>query len=265
MKKPFLPLALLLLLGGCSVKEDRSACPCLLSVVTRHSFERTGASAGWVLTIAGYADEGKEVEETLGPEEMRDTLEYDVPKGSVRLIGLLSAGTSRSAADGFVRIPPGSQAEPLFACSDTVDTRGETACYILLPHKQFSEILLKDAGGGIPFPEREAELSGSVCGFDLHSLQPLPGSFRCRGERIPEPAIRFRIPRQASADLELTFPPASGAGSPIRLPLGKMLFEAGYDPWARDLPDYVVRIETAALSPQVTVLPWSLVRLDVIL
>lgn len=262
MKKPFLPLALCLLLPACSVKEDRRPCPCLLSVITTEAFAPGSieSGAGWRLDLTGYAEAGKIVEERFDAERVQDTLEYPVRKGSILISACLVRASTRAVSEGEYRIPEGEQAEPIFACSEAVDASGETVCCVLHPHKQFSNIYLYDRSNRTnPFEGAEIHLLGNVCGVDLRTLAPVSGPFRCAGTPVETENGRglcFRIPRQREDDLMLDF---------LDIPLGKLLFENGYDPTAEELPDFSVTIESSRLLPGIQIAPWDIITLDIII
>lgn len=266
MNKPFLLLAIGLMLTACSVKEDRGPCPCLLSVIPAEAFAPLDddPTRPWKLTLRGYAESGTIVDESFGAERAQDTLEYPVRKGSVVVAAWLMEAETRVEAECY-RIPYGEQAQPLFACREAVDASGETVCCILHPHKQFSRILIFDEGDREkPFGGREATVSGTVCGMDLQRLIPLAGDFRCAGEPANTEQGRgflFRIPRQRTDDLLLDL--GSGLTAWTGLPLGELLFAAGYDPEAEDCLDYAVYIDSSRLQSGVSIIPWEVIPLDI--
>lgn len=265
MKQPFLPLALCLLLSACSVKEDRRPCPCLLSIIASDAFTPEGATPDteWNLTLTGYAEEGKIVEERFDAESVRDTLEYSVKKGDVLVTALLARAETRSFADGTYRIPAGSQAEAFYAWREAVDASGETVSCTLHPHKQFSTLCIYDRSDrDTPFGGAGIALRGSVCGMDLRSLSPVVGPFHCGAMPVETAAgrvFRCRIPRQREDDLMLEI------GDSFTVPLGKILFQNGYDPETEDLPDFTVTVESARLTAGIEILPWDVITLEVII
>ena len=59
--------------------------------------------------------------------------------------------------------------------------------------------------------------------------------------------------------------PSGGAAgaSTSGLPLGELLFAAGYDPEAEDCLDYAVYIDSSRLQSGVSILPWEVIPLDI--
>ena len=260
MKKLFLPLALCLFLWGCSVKEDRGPCPCLLSVITTAAFSEldAGSGTGWSLYLTGYAEGGKIVEERFGAESSRDTLEYTVRKGSVLMTAFLTETTTRAFSNGVWRIPFGEQAEPLFACCGEVDASGETALYSVRPLKQYSTLTLLDVSGGDePFEGRTLVVRGRTCGVDLTTMQPVEGPFECRAqsvEHLSRRGFQIRIPRQADASLELVIQPKEGdeRAAAAHFPLGETLFALEYTPAEEEVPDYIIWLSATGAAVRVS-------------
>lgn len=266
MKKPFLPLALFLMLQACSVKEDRGPCPCLMSIITAEAFAPVAEDPDteWKLTLTGFAEEGKIVEECFSPERVQDTLELPVKKGELVVTAWLTE-TDTPVLDGRWIIPAGEQAHAFFACRDTVDASGETVCCRLQPHKHYSTITLMDAGGtGEPFSGRTLIVRGRSCGLDLATMQPVEGTFEClaaASETLSGRGFQVRIPRQEAPSLELELIPEEAGIATSRLTLGDVLFAQPFTPADEDLPDYIVWLSTtgpsATVSSVITVRPWK--------
>ena len=265
MKKLFLPLVLGLTLAACSVKEDRTSCPCLLNIITTEAFAplSENSSDEWTLTLTGYAEEGTIVEECFGKEGLRDTLEYPVKKGSVVMMAWL-ADTGMPVSGRYCLVPEGEQAARLYACSSRIDASGETVYFPVQPHKQFTTItLLDDTEMDNPFGGRTPIVRGRTCGLDLTTLQPVRGSFECRAEpagHLPERGFQVRIPRQDDPSLELILE-AGDNGTGVQFPIGEVLFAQEFTPADGEMPDYIVWLSatssTLKVSSIITVRPWK--------
>ena len=263
MKKLFLPLAVCLLMPGCSVKEDRGQCPCLLSFITAEAFAPVAdyPDTEWKLTVTGYAEEGMIVEESFGLESVRDTLEYPVRRGTVFVTARLSDAEPQ-ISDGYWQIPEGAQADRLYACCSRIDAGGETAFFRVLPHKQYATVtLLDNSGTEVPFGGRTLTVRGHSCGLDLTTLRPIEGPFACpaqASDALPERGVQVRIPRQEDASLELEL---ADRDTVLRIPLGEVLFSQPYTPADEDVPDYLVWLSAtgsaAWVSSVITVRPWK--------
>ena len=263
MKSPLLLLAAGFLLQACSVKEDRGQCPCLLSFITTEAFAPVAdyPDTEWKLTVTGYAEEGKIVEERFGLERARDMWEFPVKKGAVFVTAWLSR-TETPVSDGCYRIPSGNQAERIYACCSQIDASGETAIFRVRPHKQYATVtLLDDSGMDVPFGGRTLTVRGHCCGLDLTTLRPIEGPFECpaqASDALPERGVQVRIPRQEDASLELEL---ADLDTELHIPLGEVLFSQPYTPADEDVPDYLVWLSVSGsaawVSSVITVRPWK--------
>lgn len=275
MKKLFLPLVLGLTLNACSVKEDRTLCPCLLNVIMTEAYAplNDDSEDEWQLTLTGYAEEGMIVEECFGKERLRDTLEYLVKRGNVIMTAWLT-DTVMPVSEQCYRIPVGEQAPRLYACSSRIDASGETVYYSVQPHKQYATItLLDDIETDEPFGGRKLIVRGHTCGLDLATMCPVEGPFECQAEpvdHLPERGFQIRIPRQEDSGLELElvpmedesgFGPVGATATSLRFPLGEVLFAQEFTPADEEMPDYIVWFSatgsTLKVSSIITVRPWK--------
>ena len=126
--------------SSCSVKEDRTACPCALYV---HLSELP--QAGVTLALTGESCD-------LQLEAARDTtLVVEVPKTGVRVLAVSGA---TPGADGRVVIPPGFDSPPLYLFSAGVPTPGDTAHVNVRLNKHYCQLSLKlesPPGWGEPY------------------------------------------------------------------------------------------------------------------
>ena len=214
-----------------AVLEDRSACPCLLSIRVpdrpTHVF------------VDG---------EPLG-EEMRDTcLTVWIPREEVPVTAVcgdaIPVSGSSPVSDGSVTIPFGTGCPPLYLFQAVVDGRSETAALEILPRKAFCTLSLEV--GGPPGWESpySVEIRGSIDGFTAGGA-PHAGPFHCRLDGragAPAEALTCRLPRQpAGAPLWLDIVLPEGV---VRsFPLGAILEQGAYDWDAPDLADVPLRLD----------------------
>ena len=212
------PLVLaLLLLSACSVKEDRSRCPCALEVAL------SGAPAE-VLCI------GENYRESL--ECRRDTLlRLEVPRSGVLVSALRGA---QPQEDGSVRIPPGYESPPLYCDALYLETDEEAASVSLHPRKSYCALTVVcegPPGGGEPY---WVEVKGNVNGW-LPDGTLSEGPFSCRSVPLPDGRFTVRLPRQRDSFLRMDI---LFSDRIVRsFALGVALERDGYDWTAPDLPD----------------------------
>ena len=122
----------LLLVPSCSVKENRTVCPCNLTL------ELTGLPVRpVVLNVVG---EGFSLTEVVHADTV---LVLPVPKGEV---AVSAVGGALAEGDGSVRIPEGEEAPPLYLFHSDVSTDAEQVFLPVMLHKQFCTLELTFKG-----------------------------------------------------------------------------------------------------------------------
>lgn len=218
-------------LTACSVKEDRGDCPCWLTV--RASYPNELVSA-WYGTQPIFQDEnGQQVDR-------------QVPRGIVDVV----------ASRGSFTVREGQQMHELFASLTRVDTQCEETEVVPLLNKQFARVsivFIESDDGRVPY---SLEVEGKFIGADKHTLQPVPGLFRCIPEESADGGYEVRVPRQKDDSLMLLQYKDSGEElSPI--PIGQIIKKAGFDWTQENLGDVAIRADIPAMSFQITVMDWQ--------
>lgn len=241
-------LFLCLVLSACSVKEDRTLCPCslVLSLGHIHSLAvGTGPRVcRWLVSVGEEEVEGEAV--WSGDEQ---TVTLEVPRGEAQVTVWLVEDTGSVTSEGMI-IREGSACPQVYLSSAGVDCRGEEAGVETLFHKEFARLvcLLKNAsvlGGGGWF-----EVSGGVCGYGPGG-EPLPGPFRCP-LAVSRPGAGGTlaaavVPRQLDDGLRLEV--YSADRSVLRsFAVGGYIAASGYDWTAPDLEDIYLEIDLASTS-----------------
>lgn len=233
-------LALTLLLGGCSVKEDRRACPCLLTL------EMEGLPVSPVfLDVSG---DGFSRTESIYADTV---LVLPVPKGDV---SVSVTGGALTGADGAVRIPEGEEAPPLYLFHAALDADVERITVPVLLRKQFCALELVFSGPSGFGPPFEVEVEGSVDGW-LRDGNPSAGTFRRRVLPDADGRAILRLPRQGDDSLlmHIVF-----SDRVIRtFALGSYIAASGYDWSAPDLADLTLRVDLSVTSVTLSIDLWS--------
>ena len=242
-----LGIAGLAALVSCSVKEDRSDCPCYLEVDLSYARAESVQLRGWT---------SREVfSDAIPAKSFKAFHEYMVPRGQVRVTAI--GNTFELVPQGYaLTIEEGHQMDSLFACSDLVDTQGEIARNEVLLRKNFATI-------GIDFKDEDDGrtaydllVSGTVFGVDIRTLEPVDGRFRCEPDPVEEGrGYSFRVPRQKDESLKLTL---SYAGKPLEvIDLGYLIARSGFDWNSADLGDVSILCDLPAHTFTITVKEWE--------
>ena len=250
MDRYLIPACLALLVAGtaCSVKEDRGPCPCYLQV----SF--TDPDAAGEAELLGWRDD-RLFRDRVRIEEARPHWTKPVPKGMLSLSAC--TGYREAFAEGRqLRIPPGSEADSLYAWAGEVDATGDLAYASVTFRKQFATVFLDIRKSADVVRTCRFLVEGNSCGFDLLDFSPVKGLFRCEPRsREGESIVTFRVPRQGDTGLTATIHPEGSTST--RFPLGEYIDRLGYNWKTEELQDIYVAIDLARGLVDVRVADWE--------
>jgi len=251
----FLLLILCTLLSSCSIKEDRSGCPCYLTVDLSQVLNASLTPPSWWdrdLRIALLQD-GTTIRESRVPyEEAQPEYVYQVPKGSVWVTGVLGLDAGLMT-DGVVRYPEGQESDCLYVSSRLVPCEGEEARCVLEMYKQFSRIEIL----GLESFDYRMVVTAGCSGLDLRTREALEGRFRFPIRCEEDGSCHFRLPRQQSDDLMILLLDKQDGHLDNSIPLGRFLTDIGYDWNAASLSDVTVRVDFVTLSVSITISDWD--------
>ena len=250
MDRLLIPACLALLTAGtaCTVKEDRGPCPCYLQVTF------TDPDAAGEAQMLGW-DEDRLFRDMVRIEEARPAWTKPVRKGM--LVLLACTGMDESFPEGRqMRIPPGSQADSLYAWFEEVDATGDLAYAKVSFRKQFATVFLDIRKPADVVRSCRFDVEGNSCGFDLLDFSPVSGTFRCSPvPRDGEEVVTFRIPRQEDTGLSVTIRPEDAPSA--RFPLGEYIERLGYNWKTEELQDIYVAIDLVRGLVDVRVADWE--------
>lgn len=243
-----------LLLTACSIKEDRSRCPChLLLDVSEVSTELFDS-----LDVA--LDEGSGGKQRFplnlsllppGP------VTVDVAKGRLLLnvCAMENGAVWLSSSEDVMAIPPGEQCPPLYLHSAALNTDTEELTEQVVLHKSFCtlHILMEGTDPSQPYPFA-LQLRGDVDGYDATG-RPREGVFAPYAYPTADGHCTVRVPRQKDDTLELLM--CENEMPLATFALGEYLKAGGYDWSAPDLADVSVQIDCARLTLRIKIEKWS--------
>ena len=229
------------LLASCSVKEDRTDCPCLLSL------DLTGIPVlPVVLDVTG--EDGYAYTQVVHGDTV---VVLPVPKGRVTVSAV---GGALSEGDGSIRIPSGEEAPPLYLFHREVSAEGEQ---IILPvhlRKQYCRLELTFSGPPGFGPPFEVEVDGRVDGWESDG-SPSEGDFSHRILPGADGNAVLRLPRQGDDSLvmHIVF-----LDQVVRtFALGAYIESAGYDWDAQDLKDLALKVDISVTGVALTSEFWG--------
>lgn len=235
---------------SCSVKEDRTHCPCYLGLditsAAQHSSE---------LSLSAWNPSGEIFSERVSVSDYPDFYERAVPKGMVTAVAF--CGLDRSTVQGRkVMIPEGAQSDMLKVHSRMLDCTGEETRDSVILCRQYATVHLSvSRPTGEPFPY-EMKVVGDVCGIDLVTLEPIKGAFSFMTVPDADGTRLFRLPRQGEGSRAELSVLLEGRETD-RLPLHEWIARTGYSWLDRDLKDIYVTMDFAMTHVSVTVQGWD--------
>ena len=243
-------LTLSLLFITCSIKENRAACPCALTL------ELTGLPVSPV--VLGVTGEGYSFTEVIRADTI---LVLPVPKGE---LAVSAVGGALTEGDGSIRIPKGEEAPPLYLFHAGVSTMADQVVLPVLLHKQYCTLELVFNGPPGYGPPFDVSVEGFYEGWYADG-SPLPGAFSRRlltgadggGSLSSGSSGRavIRLPRQGDDSLlmHIVF-----SDCIVRtFALGSYIAASGFDWTALDLEDLTLNVDISLTSVTITSDLWK--------
>lgn len=248
--------SMLLLAVSCSVKEDRTVCPCFLSLKVLSQNE--GVFSGGKAWCNVFDGEGAVLAwNSLSGMDRRDTLlTFDISPR--RRISAVVA--NRLPGEGSVKASPGEEFCPLYAFSKEMDCLQEEACdSICFQNKQYCTLKVQLEAAAVPMAEDIVlKVSAPFCGIDFPSLRATKGEYSCSARFDAGGVALIRIPRQDGEGLSLSVDNPGRFSSVLNL--YEVMKSSDYD-WEREsLDDFSVTLNIDSVSGQCAVLDWKLVE-----
>lgn len=228
------------LLSSCSVKEDRTECPCTLRVNLSRVDSGRLMERGYDKLHIGA---GSFPDSPVQLEGMPEEVVYDMPRGALHLFAL-AAPDSCVSADGAVVVHEGSQFPEVYAYYMAGAIKRSRTDTVRL-HKSWCtlEIRLMEA----PAPHAAVEVSGTISGYDALG-ELVEGRFAARAMPDAGGVCAVRVPRQRDGSLRLSL--EQGRAVSRTFAIGESILAQGYDWTADDLEDIsiIVNLSSAQLA-----------------
>lgn len=251
-----IPIIAFLLLCSCSVKENRSVCPCDLLVKPAQAL----LSDGWV--VVSVVQDGVVVKQEMLSREEFESGECKItvsrkPSTVTVFTGITSMNLLRGRT---LDISYSKECDELFSSSDNAELHGDSFEYPVSLHKNFARLYLTVLN---PVPGSEMSINGTVAGYDLMDAAPCQGDFIwISGEKDAAQGCCIRLPRQLDNSLSLKM---DFEGETIRiLPLGALIAASGYSFADEDLKDITMTVDMEKSYAKVGVADWNEVEIPLI-
>lgn len=245
------PIALVMTAGillctGCSVKENRSLCPCTLVL----DFSEVDTSVISEADLYITDDESFLKEEVIYIDGLESDYMTEVPRKRMHL-GLWS-GLEATGRGAGLAIPYGEDSPTVYFHVSEIDAEAEIVRETVRMHKNHCVMTVT-----IDWKASDLEqivLHGNVDGYDRDGT-PTSGKFMYELVQDEEGSCQVVLPRQIDDSLALEV--NDGSGVIKRFPLGEYIAQSGYDWTEPDLKDIVLELDIAILQVSLTVQGWD--------
>lgn len=237
-------------LSSC-IKENRIACPCLLTVDCSSFREHIGSvvAFGWNSEGVEYSDTCMFVSDTSG------ILVNEVKRNP--LISTVLGGLNNTVWMGEqLIIPKGQCFDPLVAFSERISCDKDEAVSIAIPQKHYARIRLNIEGGAGNSAYHFKFLS-DVAGISLINLMPLTGVFEYTLIPSTDERCYIDIPRQIPDTDALKMQAVRDGKTEVTVNLSALLEERGYDWSSVNLDDITVDFNHSRADVSVRINEWN--------
>lgn len=244
--KYIMMLAAIAAVPACSIKEDRSSCPCMLTV----DFPEAAAK----VMMNCWNQERRIIDDVLELDGEKCIRKYHVPKGSCT-VSAIEGYEGLEVSGEVLLIPEGKQMSCLYACASDVATDGETAEYKVDFKKNYVKVNLCFSGSETGLCPYDLLVRSNVAGLEMRTLAPVIGTFTCTPEISEAKGYQFIIPRQLDETLSIDL--MQGAEIYDTIILGRIIASTGYDWTAEELADIDLVIDLSKREISITVSGWD--------
>lgn len=243
----FLALTCCALFGvSCSVKEDRTVCPCRL-VLDMEAVD-TSVVKSAELVIGGSG--GFYFRDTLVVEDFGTEYVVNVPRGEVG-VGVYCGADGCVDEKGGMGIGYGEECPRVYMHSSIFEASGEVVVEKVLMKKNHCTMTIHvETEKEFPF---RLEAKGSVDGYDLGGI-PSVGQFMYAMFVNDNGECQLTLPRQR--DNSLTLEVSDGTEVLKSFAVGEYVAASGYDWSADDLKDIVVTLDYSLTRLKISVEGW---------
>lgn len=246
-------MAAFISLAACSVKEDRTPCPCLLELDIKGPDAEASGAADVLLTSRN----GFEFHETVDSWVEESLYSVSVPRDEIHVRAWCGGG--RNVSEDGLRIPLGQDCPRVYMHDSDIVTEGEFYREEVWLRKNHCVLTLVNKGKGNDFSN--LVLKGNVSGYDAVG-EPLSGDFEFSLGDSSEEEYEAVLPRQRDDSLMLEM--EDGKGNQIAFSLGRYIVASGYDWTDSELKDVTVTLDYALTEIRLVIDGWeSVYRYDV--
>ncbi len=239
-------LVSMMICAGCSVKENRSVCPCRL--ILNYSKVDTSVVKSADLTVKSH--DGFIFTDELGTDELKSEAEVMVPRENIEVF--VWSGTEGLLAEHGLFIPLGEDCPPVYLHDSKVNANRETVEETVIMRKEHCRMTINL--NNLESSSRYLNIIGNVCGY-LPDGCPVAGEFRYGLGSEGGTGCVVLLPRQTDGSLFLEI--SDDDGIVKKFNIGEYVIESGYDWNAPDLQDITIDLDIAITEIILAIQGWD--------
>lgn len=245
--KTMLSALLVVVAVGCSVKEDRSGCPCVMSL----DFSELDTAVIKSVNVLAMSVDGMVFSDCVLADAFDDRYERKVPQGMIQ-VNVWCGDGGMTGKDCLLRIPYGVECPPVYLDSFVADARTEYFHRKVSLYKNHCRLTVE-------MPDRKElpyclTFKGEVDGYGLDG-QPSSGDFSCVAFPVDEGVSQVLLPRQTDSSLLLEVD--DQAPHLKTFAIGEYLAAGGYDWTAENLADVTVVLDYSMTVISISMAGWD--------
>lgn len=235
---------------GCSVKEDRDLCPCILEIDVRNAEYQEDSVLLLIDGISGNAAG------THLKDAMVGSWRSQMPKGGYRVSVVWPNGDWSGDSDKLVEIRPGHDCPEVWLSSEEISARKDYNVVPVTLRKSYCNLSII-VSSDFEFRYR-LEVRGNVDGYNADGTPSegsfvAPASYGEDGGGLLETHVN--IPRQTDSSLRLDI--ISEDEQVHTFAIGNYIEASGYDWTSPDLKDITLEIDFALSTISFSIDRWS--------
>ena len=235
-----------LLCASCSVKEDRTVCPCRLVL----DMDGVDTSVVKYAELVVGASGGFHFRDTLGVEDFVNGFVVEVPQGDVG-VGVYFGADGCVEENGGMGIEYGAECPRVYMHSSVFEARGEIVTEEVHMRKNHCTMTIQvQAEKEFPF---RLEVKGVIDGYELGGI-PSVGEFMYAMYVDDDGVCSLCLPRQSDDSLLLEV--SDGTDVLKCFALGEYVAASGYDWNADELKDIMVTLDYSLTRVKIVVEGW---------
>lgn len=227
---------------SCSIKPERSDCPCRLSIEMGTPLPQ--------MSLNLFRDGSSVYSQTVRAADFSSG-QYvaDIVRG--RYVFSLSCGSAV--------VPEGFQCDSVYSWSscELLDANCEELTINPVMHKQFVTLYIEleyDSGMDV---YADLIVFGDVCGIDFQEQNPVRGVFCCKPSMMSGNEFSVRVPRQIPGDNTLRIDLLNDGVTVAALPVGEFIASTGFDWTEPDLSDIYLNVNCTETGFGISVQNWE--------